>query len=558
MNGPDSAGSSGPFELTLDGSSRSADSSLPRSEAGNRRCMHLQMDSEGGLSCETRDLLRYRLRWASLILMSGFAAFLVWELIRVGIGETSWKWTLLIQGGLTIVLGVCGTSLCHRRAFSKSWLRVKELMVFGLPACYLLFAQSRMLAECARNDGFLPSPVVPWLILMFTYALFIPNTWQRAAAIIGAMAVAPLLLVGALWMTDQVCAELIATQGRFPVDVTLQTGIVFGACVAGVYTINTLRVEAFEARQLGQYRLGEKLGSGGMGEVYKAEHQLMKRPCAIKIIRPEKAGDRRVLARFEREVRMTAKLSHWNNIDIYDYGRADDGTFYYVMEFLPGMNLQELVTRYGPLSPERTVFLIRQTCDALTEAHQHGLIHRDIKPANIFAAERGGHFDVAKLLDFGLAKPLARFGDGPVPTSDVQLTQEGTLTGSPLYMSPEQALGDREPDERSDIYSLGLVLYYLLTGQTPFQESNPVRLLVAHAHQNPRPISELRDGVSDDLEAVVMRCLSKAPEDRFESAAELAAALDDCRSDDVWDCRRAAQWWKQQRHVRREAPQPVS
>src|SRR5688572_18036212 len=176
---------------------------------------------------------------------------------------------------------------------------------------------------------------------------------------------------------------------------------------------------------MGQYKLKQLIGSGGMGEVYLAEHQLMKRPCAIKVIRPEKAGDPKVLARFEREVQATARLSHWNTIDIFDYGRADDGTFYYVMEYLPGMNLSELVRKHGPLPAGRAIYLIRQACDALQEAHDLGLVHRDIKPANIFAASRGGVCDVVKLLDFGLAKPLADLGAA-------HLTAEGTITGSPL------------------------------------------------------------------------------------------------------------------------------
>jgi eukaryotic-like serine/threonine-protein kinase len=243
-------------------------------------------------------------------------------------------------------------------------------------------------------------------------------------------------------------------------------------------TINTLRTEAYRAKQLGQYKLKRLIGSGGMGDVYLAEHQLMKRPCAIKVIRAEKAGDPKVLARFEREVQATAKLSHWNSIDIFDYGRADDGTFYYVMEFLPGMNLAELIRRYGPMPASRVIHLVRQACDALQEAHEVGLVHRDIKPANIFAAVRGGQYDVAKLLDFGLAKPVANLEED-------QITQEGTITGSPLYMSPEQAVGDREPDARSDIYAMGAVIYYLLTGKPPFDDERPMKVLIAHAHQSP-------------------------------------------------------------------------
>ncbi len=195
-----------------------------------------------------------------------------------------------------------------------------------------------------------------------------------------------------------------------------------------------------------------------MGEVYLAEHQLMKRPCAIKMIRPEMAADAQALARFEREVRATAALSHWNSIDIFDYGHDQEGTFYYVMEYLPGMNLGDIVKQFGPMPASRVIHLLRQTCDALGEAHQVGLIHRDIKPANIFAAERGGHQDVAKLLDFGLVKPISK-------TVNLDLTSDGTVTGSPLYMSPEQAVGD-EPDVRSDIYALGAVAYFLFNRAT--------------------------------------------------------------------------------------------
>ena len=181
--------------------------------------------------------------------------------------------------------------------------------------------------------------------------------------------------------------------------------------IFGTHTINTLRVEAHEARMLNQYRLGRKLGGGGMGEVYLAEHQLLKRPCAIKLIRSERAGDAHTLARFEREVRATAQLSHWNTIEIFDYGRNDDGVFYYVMEYLPGLSLADLVRRYGPMPPARVIYLLRQACDALHEAHEAGLIHRDIKPANLLAAYRGGLHDVTKLLDFGLVKTL-QGGDG--------------------------------------------------------------------------------------------------------------------------------------------------
>ena len=247
----------------------------------------------------------------------------------------------------------------------------------------------------------------------------------------------------------------------------LAVGSTFGA-----RTISRLRRQVAEARQLGQYRLRRRIGAGGMGEVYLAEHQLLKRPCAVKLIRPGDVADPKALARFEREVRLTATLSHPNTVEIYDYGRTEDGTYYYVMEYLPGLSLAELVERHGPLPPGRAVYLLRQVCGALREAHAAGLIHRDIKPSNIFAARRGGMDDVAKLLDFGLVLPAATAG---AP----HLSGEGQILGTPLFMSPEQATGGRELDERSDIYSLGAVAYYLLTGRPPFDEGDGMRLLIA-------------------------------------------------------------------------------
>jgi serine/threonine protein kinase len=274
-----------------------------------------------------------------------------------------------------------------------------------------------------------------------------------------------------------------------------------------------------------------------MGEVHLAEHQLMKRPVALKLIKPSRAADPQAIARFEREVRAMSRLSHANTVEIFDYGHTSDGTFYYVMEYLPGKSLADLVEQHGPLAPERVVSLIEQTCDALSEAHSLGLIHRDIKPGNIFAAERGGVFDVAKLLDFGLAKPI-------VSTSDVNLTQEGAITGSPLFMAPEQAAGDGLPDARSDIYALGAVAYYLLTGKPPFEADNPVKVLLAHAGQAVVPPSQLRPGIPADLEQIVMRCLAKNPADRFADVTALGEALAACESHGRWTREHARRWWQ--------------
>jgi serine/threonine-protein kinase len=375
--------------------------------------------------------------------------------------------------------------------------------------------------------------------LIFTYALFIPNTWQRAAIVLGAMGLMPAVILAYLYWFVPEFSQLAATvaYSGFISGQVLIIAIAVMVGVVGVHTIGTLRREAFAARQLGQYRLKQRLGSGGMGEVYLAEHQMMKRPCAVKLIRPEKAGDPRMLARFEREVRATAKLSHWNSIDIYDYGRTADGTFYYVMEYLPGHNVGELVAEYGPMRPARALYLMDQVCAALAEAHGIGLVHRDIKPANIFCAYRGGVFDVAKLLDFGLAKPTVEVN------GEAQLTMEGTVTGSPLFMSPEQASGEDNVDGRSDIYSLGAVMYYLLTGQPPFMSDNPLKVLIAHASEEVVPPRQINPELPVELEEIVLRCLEKDPDHRFQDVAELRRALAELEFSDTWSSERAAEWW---------------
>jgi serine/threonine-protein kinase len=298
--------------------------------------------------------------------------------------------------------------------------------------------------------------------------------------------------------------------------VLIQTSIL---SVYGAYRIESSRLEAVQARRLGQYLLREKIGSGGMGEVYRADHLFLRRPCAIKLIRPERASDPGLLQRFEREVQATATLTHPNAVQVFDYGRAEDGTFYYVMEYLPGLTLEQLVERHGPLPPARAVHFLRQICGALREAHGIGLIHRDLKPGNVMICERGGVPDTAKLLDFGLV-----LLQGGSPDGD-KLTQEGAVAGTPAYMSPEQAGGQDTLDARSDIYSLGALVYFLLTGQPPFAGRSAVKMLAAHLYELPAPPTAHGADVPPELEAMILRCLAKNPADRFPDVRSLEAAL---------------------------------
>src|SRR3954453_7069604 len=507
-----------------------------------RRGVALVEGSTPHLSSETRDLLRNRLRLAAILFFIGFCAFLIrWAFYWSEWGRPEHMPMLYTHALVTIVLGAFAVRLCRHCSYSLTKLRVAELVIFGCPAAYFL-VHSLDLNSFLNNQpagvARIEPIIAPWLLLIFLYAMFIPNTWQRAAAVLTAVSAIPIgvlvymesapayqQLLSGLNYSGFISAQVLI------IAISLMTGIV------GVHTIGTLRREAFAAKQLGQYRLKRRLGSGGMGEVYLAEHQMMKRPCAVKLIRAEKAGDPRMLARFEREVRATAKLSHWNSIDIYDYGRTADGTFYYVMEYLPGHNIGEIVEGYGVIPAGRAVYLLDQVCAALSEAHGIGLVHRDIKPANIFVAYRGGVCDVIKLLDFGLAKPTLEAND------DAQLTMAGTVTGSPLFMSPEQASGDDAIDARSDIYSLGAVMYYMLTGQPPFTGDNPLKVMIAHASQEVVPPRRINPEIPVELEEIVLRCLEKDPDHRFQTVVDLRNALRDLIIEDAWSSDLAAKWW---------------
>jgi len=268
-------------------------------------------------------------------------------------------------------------------------------------------------------------------------------------------------------------------------------------------------------------------------------HQFLKRPCALKLIKPDVNTNPIALARFEREVQSAAMLSHPSTIEIFDYGHTDDGTFYYVMEYLPGLSVSDLIHKTGPMDPARVVFLMRQVSGALAEAHRYGLVHRDLKPANILVAILGGKCDVSKVLDFGLVK-LTATPDAP------QLTADYTVSGTPQYMSPEQATSTSDVDGRADIYSLGAIMYTMLTGRPPFLGTNPTELMIAHARDPVVPPSHLRPEIPADLEAVVLRCLAKKPDDRFPDARSLASDLAACACANDWDDGKAEQWWLDQ------------
>ncbi len=298
---------------------------------------------------------------------------------------------------------------------------------------------------------------------------------------------------------------------------------------------------AIEAQQLGQYALEEKIGAGAMGVVYKARHAMLRRQTAVKLLDVEKVNDASI-ARFEREVQITCSLEHPNTIAIYDYGRTPEGVFYYAMEFLDGIDLQQLITKYGPQSESRVIHILQQVCGSLYEAHSKGLVHRDIKPANIMLNRRGAQPDVVKVLDFGLVKALDE-------AHAAAATSSGGLTGTPLYMSPEAIQTPISVDHRSDLYAVGAVGYWLLTGTPIFDADNLVELCRLHVDQVPEtPSKRLGKDVSPELENALLACLEKSRAKRPQTARDLAQMLSRSPSAGQWTVDAADEWWN--RHER--------
>jgi serine/threonine-protein kinase len=369
------------------------------------------------------------------------------------------------------------------------------------------------------------------------------------------------ILVGSLlaWLTVPGVAILSVALHGTPPDfvgsprvaiarLSIPVLICVGVGYAIAYRVFCLARDVSRARRLGSYELGEKLGSGGMGEVWSAKHKMLARPAAVKLIRPESLttnGDgtaaRTMLRRFEREAQATAMLTSPHSIMLYDFGIADDGVFYYVMELLEGRDLKSLVRDSGPVPAERAVHFLRAACDSLSDAHHRGLIHRDVKPANLFTCRRGRDFDFIKVLDFGLVKSVRE------PREMItQLTGSGATSGTPGFMAPEMVTGEGRLDGRADLYALGCVGYWLLTGQLVFDGNTPMSVLIQHVKEEPpRASTRTEIAVPPRLDEIINMCLAKDPDDRPASAAELGEMLADLAATlPPWTRERAEQWWR--------------
>jgi serine/threonine-protein kinase len=320
-------------------------------------------------------------------------------------------------------------------------------------------------------------------------------------------------------------------------------GAVFGALVlvavaalvSGLKMLQ-LRSELGGGRRLGAYVLGRRIGEGGMANVYLARHDLLKRPTAVKLLKPARATDE-MIARFEREVQLASRLAHPNTVEIFDYGHTADGVFYYAMEYLDGVTAAELVARDGHVPVARAVHLLRQVCAGLAEAHTKGLVHRDVKPENVMVCRRGGEYDVVKILDYGLVKNVA------APHSR-DLTRSLRILGTPLYMAPERLRNPADVDARADIYAVGAVAYFLLTGNKLFEAPDDLALTTRILNEEPRRVAEVApQAIPAELDILVAACLEKKREDRPQRVADLVVAFEALSSELRWTQREAEEWW---------------
>ena len=421
--------------------------------------------------------------------------------------------------------------LARRRAEMRP-ASLAALDVLGLVAATSAFTimvadSAKLQPLAAGNHAILTAGV-----LLMARAIIVP-TRTRAAIWINALGFAPVLVLA--WFIAQWHPQFTFTSTLADTAIWCVAFVVLATIASRV--LHGLRERVREARQLGQYTLVDKIGSGGMGNVFRATHAMLRRPTAIKLLRPERVTDRQ-LARFEREVQLTAQLTHPNTIGIFDYGRTPDGIFYYAMEYLDGVDLEVLVNDDGPQPAARVIHILRQVCGALAEAHAAGLIHRDVKPANIFLCERGGEGDVVKVLDFGLVKDSS---DG----EDAKLSiDHNVVTGTPLYMAPEAIRDPDIVDARTDLYALGAVAYFLLAGEPVFSGETVVEVCAAHLHDEPPPLAErCAEEVPAELEAAIMGCLKKDPVERPRDAETLRDMLDSCGRAHPWDQTRARAWW---------------
>ena len=487
--------------------------------------------ANAGSDEESRAYLQARLEMYARLMFWAFAAMIAFMLVLY---EAYPELAPRQQHAINIVsacalglLAILWRGMLVRRSLSLVALhRVDLFIAFGSGAT---LAADAYLASDLESSSY--TCLVYFIFTLFTRVFVVPSSGGRTLLVSG-IAFAP-IAVGATGLAILPGAKLDVPAPAFAAGCILLCGVAVVLSAAGSRIIFGLRQKVSAAVQLGQYRLGRKIGEGGMGAVYLAHHVLLRRPTAVKLLLPDRVGAEN-LERFEREVQHMSQLTHPNTVAVFDYGRSPDGVFYYAMEYLGrGVDLEKLVRVSGRQPSGRVLHILDQVCGALHEAHAQGIVHRDIKPANIILCERGLVPDVAKVVDFGLVKEFTR-DDG---------TSHQTILGTPAYLAPEAITAPATVGPPADLYALAAVGYYLLTGRRVFEGTTAVQLCIQHVTQEPKPPSELGVRVPAELEAALMKCLAKRPEDRYASAAELAAALRAVPPANDWSIDEARRWW---------------
>ena len=466
-------------------------------------------------------------------------------------------WSLLLRAAVAGF--ACGLLLSPLR-LSRRHVRLVEGCLFGFEMLVMLAAQYLSAVDLIdRRDlvdavAVQKNGVIRTIVLMICCGVFVPRAPAATARIVVTMAAALILCHGFVMhhadtanldMDNVANHQIVMSNALF-----LIMGVALATLAAWVLRGHEGGADGDRDSgpggfgRVGPYRLLRSLGDRGVGHVYLAEHDELKRPCAIKLVR---SGDSVATARFDREVQAAARLLHPNTVSVFDFGRTSDGTAYLAMEFLPGLCVADIVGRSGPMPAGRAVFLGRQICGAIAEAHRQGFVHRDLSPSNVFVSVLGGRCDVAKVLDFGVVGGVAALPDHDPAAS-------GMVAGTPEYVSPEQAVADRSVDGRSDIYGLGAMLYFMVTGRPPFERATPAEVLRAHLSEPVIPPRERRADVPADLEAVILRCLAKRPEDRYADARAVAEALGACSCANDWNEALAEAWWLERASAPAAAP----
>jgi eukaryotic-like serine/threonine-protein kinase len=487
-------------------------------------------------------LLQRRVRWFGLVAGGLVLAFYVFRILDEPALSALAEPSMLTHAGAGLSL-VAMWLLLRGKTRGARWVRAVETA--GLVLASTLLVVMGTYVPIHSQPGRII--VMALAVVHLARAIYVPSSARRTAlfsAIAGGVIVVVVFQANRhveLAPFERLAPEVAAmTPLQFATQLALEAGVwwlLFASlAVAASRVIFGLRRQVGNIRALGQYHLEAEIGAGAMGIVYRAHHALLRRETAVKLLPPDRAGEA-ALQRFEREVKLTARLKHPNTVTVYDYGRTPDGMFYYAMELLDGATLEQIVDSTGPLPVGRVVHVLEQAAGALSEAHELGLIHRDIKPANIMLCNQGGQMDVAKVLDFGLVKEMK--------SESPQLTHTNTITGTPLYMSPEALTSAESVDPRSDLYALGAVAYYLLVGDHVFHGDSLIEVCSKHLLQLPEPPS-VQSGrpLPDALERLVLDCLEKKPELRPQSAREFIERLSRAQAE-PWHARQAEAWWRE-------------